>query len=83
MEREEYVYTEENIHRQERGINAGHSLLVKLMGSFSCTSRAAARMRPSLRAAASAVSSTSRPRAVLIRKAPVSKTHYMWYILPT
>ena len=48
----------------------GDLLAAKTNGSFSWTSRAAARMRPSLRAAASACSSTSPPLAVFTRKAP-------------
>ena len=45
-------------------------LVDQLKGSFSVTSRAAAHMRPSLRAAVRAASSMSAPRAVLIRNAP-------------
>jgi hypothetical protein len=46
-----------------------------LYGSFSCTSKAAARIRPCLRAAARESSSTRPPRAVFTRNAPASKTH--------
>lgn len=44
-----------------------------LYGSFSCTSKAAARMRPCLRAAARESSSTRPPRAVFTKNAPVNE----------
>ena len=44
-----------------------------LYGSFSCTSKAAARIRPCLRAAARESSSTRPPLAVFTKNAPVKK----------
>ena len=44
------------------------------MGSDSCTSSAAALIRPSFNAVAKAASSTSIPRAVFIRNAPDDNT---------
>ena len=54
----------------------GILLVLKEKGSVSCTSSAAARMRPSFSAAASACSSTRPPRAVFTRNAP-SHTPYV------
>lgn len=50
-----------------------YSLFVREKGSLSCTSSAAARIRPSLSAEARASSSTRPPRAVLMRKAPTQE----------
>lgn len=65
---------------RESRLSSGSSLVVRtwntLKGSFSCTSSAAARMRPCLSAPASPSSSTSPPRAVFTRNAPAdTNTH--------
>ena len=52
---------------------SGDADVIKLYGSLSWTSRAAARMRLSFKAAAKAASSTRPPRAVLTRNAPENK----------
>ena len=55
-----------------RGVS--YLLVEKLNGSFSWTSNAAARIRPSFNAAARACSSTSPPLAVFIKNAPTKYT---------